>query len=174
MTQDQKSMCYKIALKLDAIYRLFPNAQPDANFYQIAVDFMNRLPDMFAAAVEGYRTPSKEDIANGYYHAQCPRCGWHGSSRLLEGGGQIADTGDYGDTYCPVCGFVDPGERGVEDIKEVNPVITNFVIIPEFIHDAFCHSCRCTGAGCDHRLREPEYRCDQLKDFEKFLTDSNK
>lgn len=38
---------------------------------------------------------------------RCGKCGWWGSSELLDGGGQIADTGDYSDAYCPVCGNSD-------------------------------------------------------------------
>jgi hypothetical protein len=34
---------------------------------------------------------------------ECINCGWWGSSKLLNGGGQIADTGDYFDSTCPVC-----------------------------------------------------------------------
>ena len=48
---------------------------------------------------------------SNFYTADCPKCGWWGSSELLTGGGQIADTGDYGDTYCPVCGNSDIDER---------------------------------------------------------------
>lgn len=41
--------------------------------------------------------------ANLYYPVYCPRCGWKGSSEETEGGGQIADTGDYSDIVCPKC-----------------------------------------------------------------------
>lgn len=41
------------------------------------------------------------------YTAECPSCGWWGSSVLLDGGGQIADTGNYSDASCPVCGSCD-------------------------------------------------------------------
>lgn len=47
-----------------------------------------------------------------YYPVICPRCNWKGMSSLLEGGGQIADTGDYGDTYCPRCGWWNHTEYG--------------------------------------------------------------
>ena len=33
----------------------------------------------------------------------CNECGWESWSNLAEGGGQIADTGEYGDIYCPKC-----------------------------------------------------------------------
>lgn len=38
-----------------------------------------------------------------YYPMRCPKCGWHGMSNETEGGGQIADTGDYSDIVCPAC-----------------------------------------------------------------------
>lgn len=50
------------------------------------------------------------EVTDNYYPVQCQTCGWLGSSGNLDGGGQIADTGDYGDCYCPVCGQVDPDE----------------------------------------------------------------
>ena len=47
---------------------------------------------------------------SNFYTAMCGKCGWWGSSEFLDGGGQIADTGDYGDCYCPVCGNSDLDE----------------------------------------------------------------
>ena len=38
-----------------------------------------------------------------YFALEC-KCGWMGMSHLADGGGQIADTGDYDDLYCPKCG----------------------------------------------------------------------
>ncbi len=38
-----------------------------------------------------------------WWVAECPKCGRTGLSRDAAGGGQIADTGDYGDVICPVC-----------------------------------------------------------------------
>jgi len=40
---------------------------------------------------------------NRYFPVACPKCGWEGSSEHVEGGGQIADTGDYDDMFCPDC-----------------------------------------------------------------------
>ena len=59
----------------------------------------------------GYCDASPEDIADNYYTAECSKCGWWGSSKLLYGGGAIADTGDYFDGTCPVCGNDDIDER---------------------------------------------------------------
>lgn len=39
-----------------------------------------------------------------YYWCKCEECGWEDSSEYLLGGGAIADTGDYDDVYCPICG----------------------------------------------------------------------
>ena len=47
-----------------------------------------------------------------YWHAMCFNCGWSGSSKKTDGGGPIADTGDYDDLYCPTCGGDD-----IEDFK---------------------------------------------------------
>lgn len=46
-------------------------------------------------------TPQEEN----YFDVDC-ECGWWGSSKWLLGGGEIADTGDHDDCYCPVCGRV--------------------------------------------------------------------
>src|SRR6185503_2321145 len=43
------------------------------------------------------------DSEKKWFNAKCESCGWFGSSEYLLGGGQIADTGDYDDTYCPIC-----------------------------------------------------------------------
>ena len=40
-----------------------------------------------------------------YWEFEC-ECGFSGLSLLVLGGGQIADTGDYGDCYCPCCGKI--------------------------------------------------------------------
>ena len=50
-------------------------------------------------------------FGNKFYTAGCDECGWWGSSELLDGGGQIADTGDYSDSFCPVCGNSDIVEK---------------------------------------------------------------
>lgn len=43
-----------------------------------------------------------EEEKEKYFEVECD-CGFKGLSFLLLGGGQIADTGDYGDCYCPCC-----------------------------------------------------------------------
>ena len=50
------------------------------------------------------------DTTGKWFNVRCQKCGWKGSSEFLDGGVQIADTGDYSDTYCPNCGEVDPDE----------------------------------------------------------------
>lgn len=42
-----------------------------------------------------------------YEPVKCSKCGFIMCSSLLEGGGQIADTGDYNDPNCPICGSHD-------------------------------------------------------------------
>jgi transcription elongation factor Elf1 len=58
-------------------------------------------------ASESYRGLTKKDIKDNYFLAKCGNCGWFGSSRLLNGGLAIGDTGDYSDVTCPVCGSED-------------------------------------------------------------------
>lgn len=51
-----------------------------------------------------------DDNTGGYYVAECEECGQIFPSQNAEGGGPIADSGDYDDCYCPHCGHVDPEE----------------------------------------------------------------
>lgn len=64
---------------------------------------LDKLVNNLKIAKLSYRVAPEEDIKNLFYTAECVECGWWGSSKLLNGGGQIADTGDYGDCNCPVC-----------------------------------------------------------------------
>lgn len=60
--------------------------------------------------------------APGYYwFGECPACGWLGSAGVADGGGAIADTGDYSEVICPAC-FQDGLGRGVplEDAQGVD------------------------------------------------------
>ena len=46
-----------------------------------------------------------EEEKNDYWEFEC-ECGFTGYSMLVLGGNQIADTGDYGNCYCPCCGNI--------------------------------------------------------------------
>lgn len=48
----------------------------------------------------------KPDKIRMYFPVYCKGCNWQGSSENTAGGGQIADTGDYGEPLCPKCGEV--------------------------------------------------------------------
>lgn len=74
-------------------------------------DTLSKLVGNLKIAELSYTEASKSDKESGYYTAQCNECGWFGTSRLLLGGGQIGDTGDYDDVYCPVCENTDIDER---------------------------------------------------------------
>lgn len=53
----------------------------------------------------------KKIIPKGsYFVGQCGNCGYKCSSEEWDGAGQIADTGDYGDPLCPMCGSKDVDE----------------------------------------------------------------
>lgn len=75
------------------------------------IETINRLTQNLQIAEKSYRWASVDEQKKGYYTAECEKCGWWGSSVLLDGGGQIADTGDYDDPYCPVCGNKDLDEK---------------------------------------------------------------
>ena len=68
-----------------------------------------------------------DDDTGGYYVAECEECGQIFPSQTCDGAEQIADSGDYGDCYCPHCGFIDPLECdnanlvwNVQQLKIVN------------------------------------------------------
>jgi hypothetical protein len=50
------------------------------------------------------------DNSGGYFVVECQGCGAVYPSFQCGGGGQIADTGDYDDSFCPHCEQVDPEE----------------------------------------------------------------
>ena len=83
---------------------------------------LDRMVHNLEIAEQSYRICSKEDKAKNFYTAKCGKCGWFGSSRLLLGGGQIADTGDYGDAYCPVCDSTD-----IDNEMETRPKAEEYV-----------------------------------------------
>ena len=70
-------------------------------------EILDKLVNNLKIAPLSYRPAPKEDKKEHYFTCECPKCGWWGSSKLLCGGGQIADTGDYDDAYCPVCNNAD-------------------------------------------------------------------
>jgi hypothetical protein len=74
------------------------------------IDMLDRVMKLLRIAPDSYKFNAEQQE----YIAECD-CGWWGNSSLLDGGHQIADTGDYGNCYCPVCGSTDFGE------KENNP-----------------------------------------------------
>lgn len=51
-----------------------------------------------------------DDNTGGYFVVECGNCGEVFPSQKLDGGGAIADSGDYGDTYCPHCNEIEPDE----------------------------------------------------------------
>lgn len=68
----------------------------------------NPEPDKYSPAKGLENKPL--DNTGKWFNVCCQSCGWTGSSEFLDGGGQIADTGDYGDIYCPNCGQIDPDD----------------------------------------------------------------
>jgi hypothetical protein len=60
------------------------------------------------------------DELKQWWPAVCPKCHWKGLSRDCAGGGQIADTGDYDDVSCPICGeLVEDDSPEAETTKPV-------------------------------------------------------
>lgn len=55
-----------------------------------------------------------DNNSGGYFVIECQECGAVYPSQQADGGGQIADTGDYDDAICPHC-----GEEGPEECDNV-------------------------------------------------------
>ncbi len=70
------------------------------------ISLIDKMIHNLKIAPESFKPVSK-DKEQKFFTVECHKCGWWGSSELLEGGGQIADTGDFDDTYCPVCYNID-------------------------------------------------------------------
>jgi hypothetical protein len=51
-----------------------------------------------------------DNNTGGYFVIECQECGAVYPSQQADGGGQIADTGDYDDAICPHCGEEGPEE----------------------------------------------------------------
>ena len=82
---DETHIDYECADDLEALDRAIYNLENGANYFRA-------MPD---------------DKEKSWFHAECEDCRWSGSSRFLLGGHQIADTGDYSDAICPICGSKD-------------------------------------------------------------------
>jgi hypothetical protein len=67
-------------------------------------------------------------VKKGYFAAECGKCGFRGSSHEWLGGGQIADTGDYGDSYCPICGSPDLEEADNDDYVDQRELLLKKVL----------------------------------------------
>lgn len=74
------------------------------------IETLERIIHNLKIAKKSYKYCTEEEIKLNFYTAFCEQCKWFGSSKLLLGGGQIADTGDYSDSYCPVCGSTELDE----------------------------------------------------------------
>ena len=74
------------------------------------VELLDRMIRNLKIAPKSYKYAPE---GTSFYTVDCPKCGWWGSSELLDGGGQIADTGDYGDSYCPVCNSTELDEKAI-------------------------------------------------------------
>jgi hypothetical protein len=75
------------------------------------IEALKTMVECLKIAPESYKECSEEDTANYFYTAECEVCGWWGSSKFLNGGGAIADTGDHFECTCPVCDSMDVNEK---------------------------------------------------------------
>lgn len=108
ITEHDKNSASELQAYLNKQMNLLPK-MPNGDFYQMVKwqETIDRMVSNLVIAPLSYR----DNADPKFYTASCSICGWFGSSSLLDGGGQIADTGDYGDCYCPVCGNTNIDEK---------------------------------------------------------------
>lgn len=78
---------------------------------------MNNIEELKAKKPENLKSLSSiaagyvaDNNTGGYFVVECGNCGEVFPSQKLDGDGAIADSGDYGDAYCPHCNETDPDE----------------------------------------------------------------
>lgn len=110
LTFDEQERLTTLRTHLDAR----ANYQADNNLVDWQAVAWMELVDKMAAAlnvVQHSFKPVDPAEAKKYRLIECLTCGWWGSSKLLAGGGAIADTGDHDDCRCPMCMSVDVEEK---------------------------------------------------------------
>lgn len=65
-------------------------------------------------------------VEGSFYLVECCNCGEMYPSNLLDGGGAIADSGDYGDCYCHLCGADDTERADFGDVNSNEAKAWNF------------------------------------------------
>ena len=55
--------------------------------------------------IEQLKAENTAEDLKKYWMCECLQCDWFGLTKDAHGFGQIADTGDYGDGYCPHCEY---------------------------------------------------------------------
>lgn len=67
-----------------------------------------------------------QSVEGSFYLVECCNCGEMYPSNLLDGGGVIADSGDYGDCYCHLCGADDTERADWGDVNSNEAKAWNF------------------------------------------------
>ena len=67
-----------------------------------------------------------QSVEGSFYLVECCNCGEMYPSNLLDGGEAIADSGDYGDCYCHLCGADDTERADWGDVNSNEAKAWNF------------------------------------------------
>lgn len=100
----------KLSEELEEI--LYKMCEDNDKKFHIYAALIAKMRSNLIISTKSYKEATMDDIDNGFYTVKC-ECGWWGSSKLLNGGDPIADTGDYTDCTCPVCDTTDPNEKTI-------------------------------------------------------------
>ncbi len=105
ITKEDKERAHKILALINKSDKT-DEQNPDHECWEMHETMMRMMMNL-EIAPQSYRAISEEDKKERFFETKCDKCGWWGSSKLLSGGQAIADTGDYDDSCCPVCGNLD-------------------------------------------------------------------
>lgn len=117
----------------------------------------------------GYVT---DDNTGGYFVMECENCSEIYPSQHANGGGAIADTGDYDDASCPHCGSIDPDEcDNIGLVWNVQQAKINALLAKLEAAEKETHGLRMklSDAGClfvewKQRVEAAEKERDELRD----------
>lgn len=106
------------------------------DMHVIEVSDKKRIAALTSQLAQAIKERPKYEPKDRYFIGECGKCGFKGCSNEWGGCGQIADTRDYSDPVCPICGspdledaddkeYVDQRKLFLDTINKLNEQISN-------------------------------------------------